>query len=285
MAAIFPAVDVPAPIPGPRRYGLFNAASIQDLPVHGRAGGVQFEPNTCGVARAYTAECPPSAQNLKTLTDLSPVMTAAPFVAYASVLCAPVGRTPEEQQQRAVQRLISGEQSIAELALWNGAGVGATPALTLAGATVVVTAATAFHARIAALEEAFYDAYGYAGTIHVNTRAYGAAAHAEMITEVGTRSIGSPVPSLLTTPIGSSWSFGAGYDITGPANVAPAAGSVWAFMTGPVTIWRSSTPITPDPRQTFNRTTNQMVALAEREYVQSYDCPTVFAIEVPVTGP
>lgn len=284
MAAIFPSEYVPAPAAGPRRYGLFNAATILDLPIPARTGGVQFEPDTCGIARPYTAECPPSDQDVKVLTDLSTTMTAAPFTVYASVLCAPVGRSPEEQQRRAVQRLYAGEQNVAELALWNGAGVGATPALTLAGATVVVTAATAFHARIAALEEAFYDAYGYQGTIHVNTRANGAAAFSRMLV----RPTPPPdVPAHAITPLGSIWSFGAGYDITGPANVAPAAGSVWAFMTGPITIWRTpdSDLGLPDPRQTFNRTTNQMVAVAEREYVQSYDCPNVFAIEVPVTGP
>lgn len=282
MAAIFPPVHVDPPPAGPPRYGLFSAARFGDLPVHGRTGGVQFEPDTCGVARLYTAECPPSAQNAKTLTDTSPVMTAAPFVVYASVVCAPVGRSPEEQARRAVARLMTGEQTQAEAAYWNGGGVGATPALTLAGATIVATAATAFHARVAALEEAFYDAYGYQGTIHVNTRAYGAAA----LSNMAVRALPGPdVPGHIVTPIGSIWSFGNGYGITGPADVAPAAGSVWAFMTGPVTVWRSGEPGVPDVRQTFNRATNQMVALAEREYAISHDCPTVFAIEVPVTGP
>lgn len=282
MAAIIGAVQVPAPPAGVLRYGLFNAAAARpELPVHGRVGGVQFEPDTCGIARAYTAECPITNQDPKTLTDLSQVMTAAPFTVYASVVCSPVGRSAQEQSRRAVARLLAGEQSVVEQALWNGAGVGATPALTLAGATVVVSAATTFHARIAALEEAFYDAYGYQGTIHVNTRAYGAAAFSQMIHRAG---VPPEVPPIAVTPIGSRWSFGAGYDITGPANVAPAAGSVWAFMTGPVTIWSSSEPLTPDPAMTFNRSTNQMIAIAEREYAQSYDCPTVFALEVPVAG-
>lgn len=285
MAAVFPFEHVDAPKAGPRRYGLFNAATIVDLPVHGRAGGVQFEPDTCGIARPYTIECPPTAQDPKTLTDTSPVMTAAPFVVYGSVVCSPVGRSPEEQQRRAIQRLYTGEQNVAELALWNGAGVGAAPALTLAGATVVPSVGlTTFHARIAALEEAFYDAYGYQGTIHVNTKANGAAAYSKMLV----RPLPSPdIPAHAVTPLGSIWSFGAGYDVTGPANAAPAANFVWAFMTGPITIWRTPDAELglPDPRQTFNRTTNQMVAVAEREYVQSYDCPTVFAIEVPVNAP
>lgn len=282
MAAITGAVDVPAPIPGALRYGLFNAAqSVQEIPVHARIGGVQFEPDTCGVARLYTAECPITDQDPKTLTDTSPVMTAAPFVAYASVVCAPVGRSFADQSRRAAARLAAGEQTQVENALWNGGGVGATPALTAAGATVVTVpaGATSFHAHIAALEEAFYSAYGYQGTIHVNTAAVGAAAFSQMLV----RSTPPPeVPPIIVTHLGSRWSFGAGYDITGPGDVAPAVGSVWAFMTGPVTIWRSTDMLLPDPEQTFNRTTNQLIAVAEREYVVSYDCPTVFAIEVPV---
>lgn len=282
-ATIFGGVSVPPPPAGPRRYGLFNAATILDMPAHGEIGGIQFEPDTCGIARLYTAECPITDQDLKTLTDTSPVMTAAPFVAYASVVCSPVGRDPQEQRRRAIARLLAGEQTQVELALWNGGAVGATPALTLAGATVVNPTQTSFGARLAALEEAFYDAYGYQGTVHVNTRAYGAAAFGQLIVRPATPDI----PAHLVTPIGSIWSFGAGYDITGPANVAPAAGSVWAFMTGPMTIWRTPDGdiMAPDPAMTFNRTTNQMVALAERPYVQSYDCPTVFAAQLPLEAP
>jgi len=281
MAATTPPVHVDAPPAGPIRYGLFNAARIVDLDVHARTGGVEFEPDTCGIARLYTAECPPTAQDAKTLTDLSPIVTAQPFVAYASVLCSPVGRTPQEQQRRAVARLMAGEQTQAEHALWDGGGVGAAPALTLMGATIVPTGLTTFGARLAALEAAFYAAYGYQGTIHVNTAAEGAAAFGNMIVRPDTPDI----PGHLVTPIGSVWSFGAGYLTTGPANVAATPGSVWAFMTGGVTVWRSPDIGTPPPDQTFNRTTNQMVALAEREYVIAPDCPTVFAIELPLEAP
>lgn len=286
MGAIIPRMHVDAPIAGPLRYGLFNAATIRDLPDHGRAGGVEFEPDTCGVARLYTGACPITSQASKTLTDTSVTQGGDPFVVYADVVCSPVGRSAAEQSRRAAARLLAGEQSAAEAAFWNGGGVGATPALTLSGATTVVTALTSFAARLAALEQAFYDAYGYQGTIHVNTAAYGAAAFGQLIREVGTPSVAASVPALLTTPIGSKWSFGAGYDITGPANAAPSvATNVWAFMTGPVTVFRAPDILLPDPGQTFNRTTNQMVAIAEREYVIVPDCPTTFAIELPLEAP
>jgi hypothetical protein len=277
MAAITPALYVAPPVAGPRRYGLFNAANILDLPTHGAAGGVEYEPETCGVTHVYTAECPITAQDPKTFDTSGPFRTE-PFIVYGSIVCAPVGRPTEDQQRRATARLLAGEQSSAELALWNGAGVGARPALTLAGATPVVTALTGFGPRVAALEEAFYDAYGYQGTIHVNTRAVGAAAFAQMTV----RADPAPdIPAHIVTPLGSIWSFGAGYDITGPGDVAPAAGSAWAFITPQVTVWRSDV-FAPDPSQTFNRTTNQLYAIAEREYTIGYDCPTVFAIELPL---
>jgi len=281
MAAITPPVYVDAPKAGQRRYGLFNAASILDLPAHGSAGGVQYEPDTCGIARLYTAECPITDQDPKTLTDTSPTMTSTPFIAYASVLCAPVGRIGEEQSRRAVARLYAGEQTAVELALWNGGGVGATPALTLASATIVPSALTTLGGRLSALEEAFYSAYGYQGTVHVNTAIVGAAAFGNLVVRADPQ---PEVPGIMVTPLGSRWSLGAGYDITGPANVAPAAGSVWAFITPNITVWQSDV-FAPDPNQTFARTTNQRTAIAEREYAVGYDCPAVFAIQLPLEAP
>jgi hypothetical protein len=278
MAAIMPSVLVPAPAPGVRRYGLFNAANIVALPDHGRIGGVEFQPDSCGIARAYTAECPITNQDLKTFDDDTDTMPAAPFTVYASAVCAPVGRDAAEHAQRVSAKLLAGEQTVVERALWDGAGVGAAPSLTTNVGTVVAPSGTAgFGSRVAALEAAFYAVYGYQGTIHVNTAAEGAAAFGNMLIRPDT----PDVPAHLVTPIGSIWSFGAGYGITGPAGVAPAAGSVWAFMTPAVTIWRSDITV-PDPAQTFNRITNQMFAVAERDYAQSWLCDTVFAIQLPL---
>src|SRR5690242_5857652 len=125
MAAIYPPQHVDAPPAGPLRYGLFNVvqrAAWQDIM---GVAGVQFEPDTCGVARLYTAECPPSNQNVKTFDANNATVTGAPFWAYSGVVCAPVGRPISEQEQRAQRALISGEQTQVEAALWNGGGVGA----------------------------------------------------------------------------------------------------------------------------------------------------------------
>jgi hypothetical protein len=283
MTGIIPRETVPAPPVASLRYGLFNAAwQTVDAPPHVRAGGVQFQPDSCGVAKLYTAECPITDQDLKDLAATPVTMTGDPFIAYASVLCAPTGWTADEQRTKAINKLLATEQTQVESALWNGGGVGALPALTGAGAATVTTTATSIEGRVAALEAEFYAAYGRQGTIHVNTRAMGNAATNHLIERP---SVPPEVPSIAVTPLGSRWSFGAGYGITGPADAAPAAGSVWAFMTPPVTIWRSNEVFAPDPNETFNRITNQRYAIAERFYTVAYECPTVFAVELPVENP
>ena len=151
MAAIYPPVEVAAPASGPLRYGLFNAARVVDQPGIASVGGVQFQPTTCGGAHLYTAECPPSAQNVKTFDLGTETVTTAPFWAYGSIVCSPVGRTIEEQADRARQRLLAGEQTQVEAAFWNGGGVGATPNLNAIGATTVAPVGlTQFGSRLAA---------------------------------------------------------------------------------------------------------------------------------------
>lgn len=273
MAAIMPPLYTDPPPAGPVRYGLFTAArGPLELPPHARMGGIEFEPDTCGVAYAYTAACPATDQAEKTF-DTAGSVQAEPYVIYASIVCAPTGRTPAEQSRRAVARLLAGEQTVAEAALWSGAGVGAAPTLTGAGATVVTSTLTGFAARIGALEAAFYAEHGYQGTIHVNSAAAETAAAAHTVEQNG---------AVKQTKLGSIWSFGAGYGTTGPAGAAADAGSVWAFITPPVTLWRATDINTPDPAMTLDRATNQMYALAEREYLHAWDCDTVFAIQVPL---
>jgi hypothetical protein len=200
-------------------------------------------------------------------------MTAEPYVVYASELCAPVGRTPQDASRRALARLLGGEQTVVESVLWDGAGVGATPTLTGSNATVVTTSTLSFMGRLGALEAAFYSVYGYVGTIHANTAVAETASYEEALVQDGI---------VKRTALGSTWSFGAGYGMTGPGDVAPDPGSAWIFMTAPVTIWRAPTPLTPDPAQTFDRTNNGLYALAEREYVHALDCDEVLAIQVPL---
>lgn len=268
---------IAAPAPGLVRYGLFSAATVtDDLDVRGIASGFQIPAEDCGLVRAYDANCLTHPE--KTFDEGLPYMDASPYWVYATRKCGTVGKTAAEMASSVRRRLASGEQRAVEAQFWGGTAVASDPNLTGAvGVTTVVPTAPGAGAAIAALEDAFYDAYGYVGTIHINTRGYAALAYAQILLRQGGA-------GMLTTPIGSVWAIGAGYGIAGPGGAAPAAGNVWAFMTPPVLIRRSPV-VVPDVTATMDRTANQYMALAERVYTHTWVCDSVFAVEVPIAAP
>jgi hypothetical protein len=261
------------------RYGVFTAAqSMLDMDTRIIASGLQFLTDHCDGAQLYDQTC--ESNPTKTVTTGSDLMAADPYWVVARKRCGSVGRSADEMLAAVRSQLYTASQTLVENAIWDsGSLTTVTPTLTGAGATIVTPLGSGFGAAIAALEQAFYAVNGYIGTIHVSTRAYAAAAYNNLI-------VGAGGAGRLTTPIGSVWSFGAGYGITGPADVAPGAPeNVWAFMTSPVTIWRSGVLPQPDPRQTFDRTLNQWDVVAEEVFAHTWDCPEVFAVEVPVISP
>lgn len=277
MAGIVTIGDViAAPSPGPQRYGLFSAATVlDDLDARGIAGGWQIPAEDCGLVRAYDANC--ATHPAKTFDEGLEYQEATPYWVYATRKCGSVGTSPGEIESSVRRRLAGGEQRAVESQFWGGTAVASDPNLVgTPGVTTVVPGAGGAGAAIAALEDAFYDDYGYAGTIHVSMRAYAAVRYAQLAQD---RAAGA-----LVTPIGSEWAFGAGYGIAGPAGVAPAAGSVWAFMTPPVIIRRSPV-IVPSVAQTMDRTSNQFMGLAERVYTHAWVCPVVYAVQVPLAAP
>lgn len=267
------------PPPGKLRYGLFNAATVtEDLGPAEIATGFQFAGIDCGVARLYDSSCAPGDSDAKTFDQGLGYMEADPFWVYSTRQCGLVGKTPQEFSESVRRRLLGGEQTQVEAALWGGTVPAVVPALTTNAGTVTVTSpAPGAGTAIAALEESFYSAYGYIGTIHVNTQAYAAAAYSQLV-EHGDG-------GKLVTPLGSTWSFGAGYGVTGPAAVAPAAGHVWAFMTPYVWIRRSGIIAQNDPAAYIDRATNQYMGLAERVYAATWTCDVVHAVQVPLAAP
>lgn len=267
----------PAPAPGVLRYGLFNAATVlDDLDAPGIASGFQLPAEGCGTIRAYDANC--LTHPAKTFDEGLSYMEGTPYWIYATRKCGTVGTTAEEITASVRTRLLSLEQTQVERQLWGGGAVASDPNLTgVLGVTTVTLGAgiTGFGAAIAALEDAFYETYGYLGVIHVTTQAYGAAAYSQLIERQG---------GVLRTPLGSAWAFGAGYGVNGPANAAPAAGNAWAFMTPPVLIRRSQVMV-PDVTLTMDRSLNQWMALAERVYAHTWICDSVYAVQVPLSAP
>lgn len=266
---------IPTPPSAERRYGIFDAATVLDsLPDRWAAAGVQFPELDCGgPVLEYDAEC--GTAPVKDFTEGTAYTGGDPYWLYSAYRCGTVGTTAQEAADRVRRRLAGGEQTAVEGVIWTGGADTNDPALTTSGATVVTPVAAGAGTALAALEAAFYAVYGYRGVLHVNT-----AAHAALEPYVDRRG-GAGV---LTTELGTRVSYGAGYGITGPGGVAPAAGFVWAFITAPVTIWRGEV-IQPDVVATMNRLNNQWNALAERIYLHAWACDTVFAVQIPVAAP
>lgn len=244
--ALVPAPLVPAPEPRGLRYGLFAAANGPlDLPRFGAGGGVRYDPVSCGVAYVYPVECddtPPA----KTFDPGDDSVEAAPFLVYASLACGSAGYTPAELEAKVRRRLAAGEQSAAESALADVLAADASlAALTSTDDTSIVAA-------VAELEQWLYEQYGYAGVLHAPVRA---AAHAM---DHGLLVRDGPV---WRTAMGTAWVFGGGYPDDG-----------LAYITGQVTVWRSTDVTVPPAAQVLDRATNQYALLAEREYAVGYDC-------------
>lgn len=260
------------------RYGLFAAATLLEMPDRAIAAGVQWYADDCGNFIAdYNQTCADSPT--KTATEGTELLGTDPYWLVNRVRCGTVGRSAQDIRGVARGRLAAMEQWAVEDRLWNG--IAAQPNvlnLTGAGATTVVPTAAGAGAAISALENAFYQVNGYVGTIHVNVRAEGALEYAGFL---------NPEAGVLRTRMGTAVSLGAGYGITGPADAAPAAGFVWAFITGYTAVWRSTDAQIPqpDPQRVMDRALNQWDVVGERIYAAAWACPEVFAVQVPIAAP
>lgn len=262
-----------------RRYGLFNAATLLDMPTRVIASGLQFFADDCGDhTTQYNQTCDTSPG--KPVTEGSELVGTDPFWLVTRKRCGAVGRTAQEIRNSARMQLDASEQREVETMLWSGdvAQPGILNLINNVGTVTVVPAAPGAGAAISALENAYYSVNGYVGTIHVSMQAEGALEDAGFL---------NPEAGVLRTRVGSAVSLGSGYDITGPGGIAPAAGFVWAFMTGYTTVWRSTDDQIPqpDPERVMDRTLNQWDVVSERVYAAAWSCPEVFAVQVPVAAP
>lgn len=275
MVATIPAVPVAKPTPSfPLRYGLFAAANGPfDLPVHARNGGLHYETALCYSGTGYEIECIDDQNDksaLWTENGLDSIL-GAPFMVAATMQCGSVGYSFEEQRAFILERLKGVEQAVVEGILSEGT-FGQSPALTAADGILTVTGAGATLPEVVGeLETARYcgfdtntTQYGPPGHLHVSFPVFNQMKSDHLIEFDGTR---------WRTAAGTIVSPGC-YANNDPDGAAPAAGTFWLYMTGQVTIWRtpdSAVQIAP-VEGSLDRTTNQYLMLAEREYVVTYEC-------------
>lgn len=245
-----PPLPVAAPEPRGLRYGLLTAAiGPLDLPMHARAGGITYEPVSCGRARSYDLEC--HSKVSKVFDPATPLQTLDAFVVYASVECGSVGTTPGELEAKVRRRLANGEQTQAESAM---------AALLTAGATPLVAPGLGLADTVAELEQWLYGTtlYGNVGVLHTSARLAAYAQSEELLVRDG---------PLWRTAMGTVWSFGGGY---------PDHGEI--YISGSATVWRAADVVVPAPASMLSTSTNEYRLVAEREYVVSYDCVAAEAV-------
>lgn len=274
MVATIPPVYVQKPTPSfPLRYGLLQAAvGPLDLPVHARNGGIRYITSLCAEGFGYEIECIDDQNSKASEFSLgTTTVTGAPFIIAATVTCGTVGTTFEDQRALVMERLRGVEQAMLE-EIFSTSAFGQSPGLiTGDGITTVTGAGDTVVDVLSELERARYCGftgntaqYGPPGYLHVAIPVFNALKAQHLIDFDGTR---------WRTPIGTVVSTGC-YANNTPAGAAPADGVFWMYLTGQTTIWRTSdadVQIAPI-EGSFNRTTNQMMMLAEREYVVTYEC-------------
>lgn len=256
MTTVLPYQIVSAPEPRGIRYGLFTAAlGPLDLPTHARAGGITYEPVSCGYAHRFESTCHTDRPAQEKIFDGNEdLITAESVVVYATLTCGSAGHTGDELTTKVLRRLANGEQTQAEAAMADALAAGATPVIP-PGITLADT--------IGELEQWMYGIspdqdYGNVGCLHASPRIASYAQSEDLIVSDG---------PLLRTRMGTVWSFGGGY---------PDDGTI--YISGQPTVWRSSDVFVAPASGAFDRIYNQYNLVAEREYAVAYDCLAASAV-------
>lgn len=273
MAITTASMLVSKPTPStPLRYGLFQAAvGPLDLPVHARTGGLQYVHAMCGEGSGYEITCGITPAS-KSFDGTVETVLGAPFVVYAALTCGAVGFDFTEQRSLVVEKLKSVEQAVVEQ-VFSTSAFGQAPGLLAADGIVPVTGGgTTAVEVVSELERAMYcgfdttaSNYGPPAYLHMSIPVFNEL-KAQHLIDLGT-------DLRWRTPLGTVVSSGC-YAGDDPDGVAAADGTFWIYITGQTTVWRTSdADLQVAPVEgSLDRTTNQMLMLAEREYVVTYEC-------------
>lgn len=253
------------------RFGLFDAADEVIPEDAGRFGnGIEYatacninaalNPQACGEEFEYA------------LTEGRPTATVAPIRVYAGFSCKAVGIDDATRVAEATQALNIGAPIVLERHLWTPAAApvaGEPDELHLMGSdTVVLGGGTAvgFVAGVRLLEDYLSGEYGRQGVIHAPAGVSADAAYTQQVRWDN----GKPV-----TVRGTRWAFGA-YPYADPEGEAAAADTAWLVATGAVTLRQSpgAPRILGEYSESFDRSTNEVFAIATKTYVVAWECVT-----------
>lgn len=259
-------------------YGLFTVTRAagtfsEQMPEIAGQGGIEYETGVCQLPVGYEVNCITSL-GTKELIGPSDLVNGDPFVILTTLACGSVGLNQAHLRELMRERMLAGEQAAVEQIFSAGSFGQApslsnnTPAATSAGAGANVVAA------ISNLEDALYSGttgYGLTGVLHVPYLAatYLSQAHVIWRDPAG----------IWRTAAGTAVSIG-NYDGTGPAGEVPAAGLTYLYITGQVSIWRTpeSEVFQSTLAQALDRSTNQVKAQVEREYIVAFECASFYSL-------
>ncbi len=273
-------------VAGPGRsalpYGLFSTFTFRPATGDRWEAGVAWERQICDPVDAIGAAfCDPAdivglPKNLARNGQGSG--EASPFTVYGHFNCSPVGFTVTEAQRRAEEHLTSREEQRVEFAFWTG-DLGNTPSLQ----TDVVTlgaAAVSLAEGLGALETWIGYQYGSLGVIHLTRGAALAAAGEGLLETKGGR---------LLTKLGTPVAAGAGYPGTAPGVVPdiadpPPLDTSWGYVSTAIFGYRSEIfNSSSNAGDLFDRRTNDLYAIAERNYLLGYDDCGTAAIQLDLS--
>jgi hypothetical protein len=277
-----PAIILDAPAAFVPRPGLFDAAvGPMDMPAHADTSGGTWWSEVCGLPRLYPPACQSPPYPSFTLDAADGLVSAFPYVAYASQVCGVVGVSNQEAARIVRQKLVLGEQYAAEQALWHGGGgvTGIFEQLQAAGKVTTTAASANMVEGVSLLEQQLGAAYLGPMTIHARPRLAAWAATKNLV-KVQRTSDGEK----LKTHFGSQWIFGAGYAGTGPTGQAVGANDEWMWITGRVFVWRDPEIFVSPPDQMINTTTNQRGLYASRAYMIGIECLPIAVTNVTRNG-
>lgn len=263
---------IDAPMPPQRPVGLFDVGlGPMPFPTQNLGGGVIYVPDTCA-DDVYLVDmsCPP-VTGTKSFTDIETPVSGAPFAVYTSYTCGSIGFSFEEARQRVLTRMALREQRAVEKRVWSGSsGAGGTITGLFRGATNL-GAVDCIAKGVQVLEQALADNGVVGGIIHARA-GMGVRLQAGGLLALGPGRVSKTIT-------GTPYVFGQGYDGSGPTGQAATSTGEWMYASGRVLVWQDPETMVPDPRQTLNRSTNQMYVLAERVYAVAVECG-VWAVQV-----
>lgn len=272
MPIIAPKQRIEAPVTQRLRGGLFSKfAPIEDSSIRWENGVTWEDVERADIGTIGQYQKPGAVKGLPKVLDKPKGVTVEsmePITVYATFRTTPLDHTPEEAVAIAAQRLAQYEEYAIESALWGGVG-GQGPALIRAQEWANDAGAQPAEGAWNAAEK-FAHTPGVAPTFHISRR-LGSLLAARQYINV------DPKTGDALTIMGTPVIFGDGYPDTPPVIAS----------TGPILIYRGDVFTSTNWAGGFDKGTDDMTAVAERQYVIAFNPDDAYFVKVstdPGTG-